>query len=460
LKPWFYRENPYMAPHPLRIGVGAGFADDRITPAADMAKSGRIDWLIFECLAERTVGRENLARQKNPKKGFTPWLEQRMEAVLPHCLEHGIRIVTNMGAANPTGAARVTRRIAADMGLGDVACSVVQGDDVAETIRALPGLMLMESGEPLESILPMMASANAYLGADAICEALSRNAPVTITGRVGDPSLFLAPAMHHYGWSYDDWPKLAQGTAAGHLLECSAQLTGGCFADPGKKDVPDMASLGYPIAEIGANGELIVTKLEGTGGRIDVATCSEQILYEMHDPSAYITPDCVLDITGLTLTEVAQHRVRVAGTKARPRTDSYKVTVGYFDGYIAEGQVAYAGINAVGRANLAADVVKERLRLRGFEYPEMRTDLIGMSSLHGMKPDRPEPYEVRLRIAARTNDRKAAEALGFEVRAMHVNGPAGGGGGSEPTVREILAVQSVLLDRNLVTPEVFVEGGS
>jgi len=381
-----------------------------------------------------------------------------MEAVLAHCLDHGTRIVTNMGAANPAGAARATRRIAADMGLGDVPCAVVQGDDVADLVRTLPHLKLLESGEPLESILPRMASANAYLGADAICRALAAKTPVTITGRVGDPCLFLAPAMHHYGWSYDDWPKLAQGTAAGHLLECSAQLTGGCFADPGMKDVPGLAELGYPIAEVDADGGLVVTKLEDTGGRIDVATCSEQILYEMHDPSAYITPDCVLDITDLTLTDEAPHRVRVAGARARPRTDSYKVTVGYFDGYIGEGQVSYAGINAVARAELAAEVVKERLRLRGFHYPEMRVDLIGMSSLHGMKDDRPEPYEVRLRIAARTDDRKAAEAVGFEVRAMHVNGPAGGGGGSDPSVREILAVQSLLLDRKLVEPEVFVEG--
>ena len=447
-----------MTSRPLRIGVGAGFADDRIGPAVDMARSGTVDWLVFECLAERTVGRENLTRQKDPEKGYNPWLEHRMEAVLPHCIENDIRIVTNMGAANPAGGARAIRRLAADMGIGDVACAVVQGDDVAELVSTRPDLELLESGEPLESILPRMASANAYLGADLICRALETKALVTITGRVADPSLFLAPAMHHHGWDYDDWPKLAQGTAAGHLLECSAQLTGGCFADPGKKDVPDLAQLGYPIAEIDADGDLVVTKLEGTGGRIDVATCSEQILYEMHDPSAYITPDCVLDITDLTLTDEAPHRVRVAGAKARPRTDTYKVTVGYFDGYIGEGQVSYAGINAVGRAELAAEVVKERLQLRGFEYSEMRVDLIGMSSLHGMKDDRVEPYEVRLRIAARTDDRKAAEAVGFEVRAMHVNGPAGGGGGSDPSVREILAVQSLLLERDLIEPEIFVEG--
>jgi hypothetical protein len=444
----------------LRIGAGAGFADDRIAPAAELAAHGAVDWLVFECLAERTIARENLARQKDPERGYTPHLQGRMEAVLPDCLRHGIRIVTNMGAANPAAAARAVRRLAREMDLGEVPCAVVGGDDVAELVGTRPDLQLLESGEPLEAILPRMASANAYLGADVICRALATGAPVTITGRVADPSLFLAPAMHHFGWAYDDWARLAAGTAAGHLLECSSQLTGGCFADPGIKDVPDLARLGYPIAEISSGGDLVVTKLAGTGGRVDLATCTEQLLYEMHDPARYVTPDCVLDITGVELAPAGPDRVRLSGARAAPRTPFYKVTVGYFDGYIGEGQVSYAGINALGRAKLAAEVVQERLRLRGFSYPEIRVDLIGASSLHGTAPDRPEPYEVRLRIAARTDDRKAAEAVGFEVRAMHVNGPAGGGGGSDPAVREVLAVQSLLLPRALVRPEVFLEASA
>lgn len=447
-----------MTGEALRIGAGAGFADDRIAPAADLAAAGAVDWLVFECLAERTVARENLSRRKDPERGWTPWLLERMEAVLPDCLRHGIRIVTNMGAANPPGAARAVRRLARETGLGEVACAVVTGDDVAELIRARPDLELLESGQPLESVLPRMASANAYLGADVICEALAHRAPLTITGRVADPSLFLAPAMHHFGWAYDDWPRLAAGTAMGHLLECSAQLTGGCFADPGVKDVPGLADLGHPIAEVGAGGGLVVTKLDGTGGRVDVATCTEQLLYEMHDPARYVTPDCVLDVTDVELVPDGPDRVRLSGARATPRTPFYKVTVGYFDGWIGEGQVSYAGINAVARAKLAAEVVQERLRRRGLRYDEVRVDLIGMSSLHGMTADRPEPYEVRLRIAARTDDRKAAAAVGFEVRAMHVNGPAGGGGGSDPMVREVLAVQSLLLPRDLVRPEVTVEG--
>jgi hypothetical protein len=362
-----------------------------------------------------------------------------------------------MGAANPAAAAREIRRHARENGFGDVACAVVLGDDVADLLRAQPQLPLMESGEPLESLLASMASANAYLGADVIVRALETGARVVITGRVADPSLFLAPAMHHHGWRYDDWPRMAAGTAAGHLLECCAQVSGGCFADPGKKDVPDLARLGFPYADIAADGGFWIGKLEGAGGRVDLATCKEQLLYEVHDPADYVTPDCVLDITDLELIQSGRDRVQVEGAKARPRTPTYKVTVGYLDGYIGEGQISYAGINAVPKAKWAAEIVQQRLKDRGFSYPEVRVDLIGMSSLHGMPEARPEPYEVRMRIAARTADRKAAEAVGFETRALHVNGPGGGGGGSDPVVREVLAVQSVLIPRKLVDKQVTVE---
>jgi len=441
----------------LRIGAGSSFADDRIAPAVELAERGELDYLAFECLAERTVARENLTRLKNPDKGYTPRLLDRMGAVLPACLRNNVRIVSNMGAANPPAAAREIRRHARESGLGDVRCAVVLGDDVADILRKQPQLPLMESGEPLETLLPQMASANAYLGADVICRALKTGAQIVITGRVADPSLFLAPAMHHFGWRYDDWPRIAAGTAAGHLLECCAQVSGGCFADPGKKDVPDLARLGFPYADVAADGAFCISKLEGSGGRVDLATCKEQLIYELHNPAEYITPDCVLDVTDLEMSQADQDRVRVWGAKARPRTPTYKVTVGYDDGYIGEGQISYAGIHAVEKAKLAAEIVQQRLKDRGFAYSETRVDLIGMSSLHGMAWARPEPYEVRLRLAMRTTDRKAAEAVGFEVRALHVNGPGGGGGGSDPVVREILAVQSVLLPRTLVDPQVVVK---
>ena len=446
-----------MARDIMRIGAGASFADDRIDPALDLVEGGDLDVLVFECLAERTIARENLTRQKNPDRGYTPRLLERMEPVLGPCLERGTRIVTNMGAANPEAAGREVCRLAHTQGLGPIRCAVVSGDDVSALVRQRPDLPIMETGEPVESLLPRMVSANAYLGSDVILEALRTDAPVVLTGRVADPALFTASAMHHLGWGYDDYDRIAVGTVAGHLLECGSALTGGCFADPGKTDVADLANVGFPIAEIGADGSLVVTKLPGTGGRVDRATCTEQLIYEIHDPAAYVTADCVLDITGIELEAAGPDRIAVRGARARPRTDSYKVTVGYHDGFIGEGQVSYAGDNAVARAKLAAEVIKERLKKRGFAYSEIRVDLIGMTSVHRTCPPGPDPYEVRLRMAIRTTDRRAAEAIGFEVRALHVNGPTGGGGGSDPMVREVLAVQSVLIPRGLVTPRVSVQ---
>ena len=441
-------------PGTLRIGAGSSFADDRIVPAVELAERGELDYLVFECLAERTVARENQTRLKDPSKGYTPRLAERMNAVLRPCVANNTRIVTNMGAANPVGAAKEVRRVAADLGLASIACTAVTGDDVTEILRKRPELPLMESGLLLETLIPRMASANAYLGADVVCRALKTNAQIVITGRVADPSLFLAPAIHHFGWNYADWDKLAVGTTVGHLLECCAQVSGGCFADPVNKPVHDLARLGFPFADFDADGTVSISKLAGTGGRVDRATCTEQLIYELHDPANYITPDCVLDVTDLEFAEIGKDRVTFSGARAKPRTPTYKVTVGYTDGYIGEGQISYAGINAVAKARWAAEIVQQRLRDRGFEYSEWRVDLIGMTSLHRDVGPRPEPYEVRLRLAARTDSRKAAEAVGFETRALHVNGPAGSAGGSDPVVKEVLAVQSVLIPRSMVDRQV------
>ena len=441
----------------IRVGTGAGFSDDRIEPAVDLAERGKLDYLGFECLAERTIARENLTRLKDPELGYTPYLAERFQAVLPACVKNGVRIVTNMGAANPLGAARAVRREAKALGITDLPVAVVTGDDVADIVRNNPQLPLMENGAPVESLIPHMASANVYLGADVIRDGLATGAPVVMTGRVSDPSLFLGAMMHGLGWRYDDYPRLAVGTLAGHLMECAAQVTGGCFIDPGKKDCDDAVNIGFPYADVSADGSLTLGKLEDSGGRIDVMTCTEQVLYEMHDPTSYITPDCILDITNVEFAQESTHRVRVTGARARSRTPTYKVVVGYHDGYIGEGEVGYAGPNALARAKLAEKIVRERLKKRGFSYPEIRVDYIGMSSLHGMGSGRTEPYEVRLRIAARSPDRKAALAVGLEVRTLHVNGPSGGGGGSNG-IREVLAVKSILIPRELVKTAVTVEG--
>jgi hypothetical protein len=447
-----------MAKSTIRVGWGAGFSDDRIDPAQEMSERGQCDYLAFECLAERTIARESLTRSKDPEKGYTPYLAERFQAVLPACIDRGIRIVTNMGAANPMGAARAVQREARALGIGAIPVAVVLGDDVSEQVRAHPELPLLESGEPVESLLPRMAAANAYLGADVVRDALATGAPVVMTGRVSDPSLFLACMLHGLDWSYEDYSRLAVGTIAGHMMECAAQLTGGCFADPGRKEVADMARIGFPFADVSSQGDLVLGKVEGSGGRLDEMTCKEQVLYEMHDPARYITPDCILDVTGVSFEQTGSDRVRVQGARARPRTPTYKVVVGYHDGWIGEGEVGNAGPNALARAQLAERIVRERLEMRGFRYPEIRVDYIGMSSLHGMGAGRPEPYEVRLRIAARSPDRKAAQAVGFEVRTLHVNGPSGGGGGSN-ALREVLGVKSLLMPRALVRTEVVVEPG-
>ncbi len=447
-------------PAMIRIGAGCGMSDDRIPPAVELIERGKLDYICCECLAERTIAREALDRARNPARGFTPTLLERMEAILPPARARGVRIVSNMGAANPRGAARAVLDAAPGWGCPEATCAVVLGDDVTEIVRRMPGLAILEDGTPLESILPRMASANAYLGADVVAAGLATGAEIVITGRVADPSLFLGPMLHEFGWGYDDWAKLAAGTLAGHMLECTGQLTGGCFADPGMKDVEDLAGLGYPFVDVTADGAITLGKTPGSGGRLDQATCTEQILYEIHDPAAYITPDCVLDITGVSFRQDAADRVAVLGAQARPRTPTYKVVVGYFDGYIGSGEMGYAGPNAVARARLAAEVVRERLRRRGLTYSEMRCDLIGMTSLHGDDGrEKPEPYEVRLRVAARTDDRRAAEAVGAEVRALHMQGPGMAGGGINLGAREVLAVKSVLLDRALVHPEILLERG-
>ena len=443
----------------IRVGSGAGTSDDRMVPALELAERGDIDYLVFECLAERTVARENQSRVKDPGKGYTPSLHERLRMVLPTCIKKGIRIVSNMGAANPLGGARAARREAKDLGLGDMPVAVVLGDDVTDIVRGMPQLRLMENGEPLESLLPKLASANAYLGADLVSAALARGTPMVMTGRVADPSLFLGPMMYEFGWSYDDYARLAQGTAAGHLLECTAAVTGGCFGWPGVKDVPDLANNGFPFADVTADGGIVISKTPGSGGLLNVMTCTEQLIYEMHDPRAYITPDCVLDITELKFTQESADRVRVEHARARPRTDTLKVTVGYADGYIGEGEVSYGGIGAVARAKWAAEIIQERLRRRGFTYDDFRVDLIGMTSLHGDNGNRPEPYEVRLRLAGRAQERKAAHAVGFETRAMHMHGPGGSGGACEPRVKDVLAVKSVLLPRHFVKTGIVVEGG-
>jgi hypothetical protein len=438
----------------LRIGSGAGYSGDRIEPAAELAERGELDYLVFECLAERTIALAQQARRAAPDQGFDPLLEQRMRAVLPATRRQGVRIVTNMGAANPVAAARKVADIARALGLAGTKVAAVVGDDVLDIVR-VGDYRFEESGDRVAALGDRIVSANAYLGCEAIVEALRGGADVVVTGRVADPALFLAPLVHEFGWRMDDHARLGQGTVVGHLLECAGQITGGYFADPGFKEVAGLAHLGFPIGVVDATGEVVITKLAGTGGQVTPATCKEQLLYEIHDPARYVQPDVIADFAAVEVDAVGLDRVRVRGGRGTPRTDTLKVSVGYVDGWIGEGQMSYAGPGAESRARLALAIVRERFARTGLGGDETRFDLIGIDSLHGPTLSRGtgDPYEVRLRVVARAATKAEAERIGNEVETLYTNGPAGGGGASK-SAREVLAVQSVLLPRELVSASV------
>ena len=437
---------------PYRIGSGAGYSGDRIDPAQDLAARGELDALVFECLAERTIALAQLRRAQDPAHGYDPLLKERMRAVLPACVKQGITVITNMGAANPLAAGQAVLQVARELGLARLRVAVVTGDDVLPWMRE-HDVPLLDSAQSVRSLDGRLISANAYLGADALLPALQSNADVVITGRVADPALFLAPLMHHFGWKADDWQRLGQGIVVGHLLECAAQVSGGYIADPGYVDVPGLHEVGFPLAEVCPDGRIVITKLAGTGGRIDRLTCTAQLLYELEDPSRYLQPDVVADFSGVHLREDGPDRVRVEGATGHPRPDSLKVTLGYREGFIGEGQISYAGPGARARGELALAVLERRLQRLGLDALEHRAELIGVNAMHGpaLGADR-EPYEVRVRLAARTTTRDQAEQVGREVEAMYLNGP-GGGGGVTQSVREVVAAASALIPRDAVRPE-------
>lgn len=440
----------------VRIGCGAGFAGDRIEPAIDLAARGDLDYLVFECLAERTIALAQQAKVQDLQLGYDPMLVARMQAVLRRCHARGTRIITNMGAANPAVAAKVVQETAHSLDIHGLSVAAVLGDDVRAVVEC-GDFALQETGETVESLGQRLVSANAYIGAEGIVGALEQGADVIITGRVADPSLFVAPLAYEYQWSFDDWQQLGRATLVGHLLECGGQITGGYFADPSIKDVPALDDLGFPLVEVPEHGPFVVTKLPGTGGVVTLATCKEQLLYEIHDPSAYLTPDVAADFSQVQIECEAPDRVRVDGARGKPRPDQLKVSVAYRDGFIGEGQISYAGTGAEGRARLAAEIVLGRLTRAGVQTTEIRCDFIGIDALHGprLSGGGRHPYEVRLRVAARTSDIAHARAVANEVESLYTNGPSGGGGAIKAT-REVLSVGSTFIPRDLVRCDVQV----
>ncbi|MDK3019706.1 acyclic terpene utilization AtuA family protein [Pseudodonghicola flavimaris] len=432
---------------PLRLGCGAGYAGDRIGPAAALARHGRLDVLVFECLAERTVALAQLARQRDPQAGFDRLLEPRLRAVLPECAAQGITIISNMGAANPRGAAEKARQVARDLGLRGLKIAIVEGDDIFD--RRPPDLHPEDADVSPDRVL----SANAYLGAAPILQALQLGADIVLTGRVADPSLFVAPVLHHFGWAADDWHRLGQATLAGHMLECAAQVTGGYFADPGRKEVPGLDDPGFPIGVIAADGGLEITKLAQSGGSITLAGCKEQMLYEVFDPAAYLTPDVTADFSRVRMTRPGPDRVRLEGATGRPAPERLKVSMGYRAGFLGEASISYCGSTAGARARLATGILARRLA-RETRALELRCDTLGDNALSlGCGHPGPEPLEASARAAGLYATEAEALQVGDEVEALYVNGPFGGGG-VRRSVEEVIAITSAYVPRDSVTPRV------
>lgn len=442
----------------IRIGAGAAWWGDRVEPAKLNADRGELDYLCFETMAEATVSAAQVRARRDPSfEGYDTYLDDRMQAVLPGCMKNGTRIISNQGWINPDAAAKRIVHWLQKLGHQGVKVASVNGSLITDRVLSLTQ-KIMENGQPTSTLAPHLISAEAYLGAEPIVQALAAGAQIVVTGRVADPSIFMAPMMHEFGWKPDDWARLGQGMGIGHLLECGAQVTGGYFSDPGFKDVPEPWNFGFPIAEVQPDGTTVLSKVAGTGGDINLRTVKEQMLYEVHDPANYLTPDVVVDFTSAKLEQVGPGRVKVWGIGGKPRTPTLKVSIGCTEGFIGEDMFFYAGPGALRRAELAKKILTERFRIVGLEAEEVRIDFLGLNAIHGAAtpPDAPEPYEIAVRVAARTRTREQAGKVGREVDGMAVSG-IGHTGKRVPhadRVREVIGVWSSLVPREAVPASV------
>lgn len=438
----------------IRIGSGAGYAGDRLKPALDLMEKGNLDYICFECLAERSIALAQKEKAENPDLGYNSLLEYRFEKILPLAAEKRVKVITNMGAANPLSAANRVATMAKEQHITGLKIAAVFGDDLMPEIEKKQDAILWETKKPLRELNGTVLSANIYMGAEGIVEALEDGADIVITGRVSDPALFLAPLIYEFRWKFDDWELLGKGTLVGHLLECGAQVMGGYFADPGKKDVPDIENIGFPIAEVTEDGEFCLMKLPEAGGCITRETCIEQMVYEIHDPTRYLTPNVVADFSKVNFKEIGKDIVRVTGATGHKRPDTLKVSLGYKDCFIGEGEISYGGPGCVERAKLAEKILRTRFAVRNLQLEECKFDYIGMNSTYwNAQRDYKVPEEVRLRVAARAGDKVTAKRIGQEVEALYTNGPAGGCGARQ-YVREIVSIASLLVERGGIKAQV------
>ena len=445
----------------IRIASGAGYAGDRIEPAIDVMKNGNIDYIAFECLAERTIAIAQAEKLKNPDKGYNNLLEDRFNEILPICKEKNIKIITNMGAANPIAAIKKIKEIALNKNIKGLKLAAVIGDDISDKLDKYKENKILEFDKKVFDISESIVSANVYLGTEGIVEALENKADIIVTGRCSDPSLFLAPLMYEFGWNKNDKDMMAKGIMIGHLLECGAQVSGGYYSTPTRDEVEDLWNVGFPIAEVSENGDVIITKTNTTSGKVTTDTCKEQLIYEIHNPKEYMTPDGIADFTTISLKEIEKNKVFLTGATGKEKPATLKVSMGYKDCFMAEAAISYGGSLAFEKAKEAKKVIEKRLEARKISFEEIRFDFIGFNSLYensiSNKIRKSNDYsEVRLRVAARTKTRDLAKKIVDEAETLYTNGPSGGGGVSK-AIEEVVSICSIFVPREDINVDVVYE---
>jgi hypothetical protein len=449
---------------PIRIAAGQGFWGDWLEAPYRQVTGGPIDYLMMDYLAEVTMSILQKQKSRDPTLGYARDFIPTLERILPTLVERGVKVTANAGGVNPHACAQAVAETTRALGLaGKLRLGVVSGDDLLARLDALIAagheLKNLDTGHPLRDVRDRVLSANAYLGAAPLVEALRQGADIVITGRVTDPALTLAPLIHAYGWGADDWDRLAAGSVAGHMIECGAQCSGGnCLID--WESIPDLANVGYPIVLVHPDGSFEITKHPGTGGRINVAGVTEQLVYELGDPTEFITADCVADFTTIRLEQTGTDVVRVSGVKGKRATDTLKVSIAYAYGFKAVGTLVYAWPDAYEKARAADAVLRERLRTLGLDFEAVRTEFVGVDATHGalaLKDLKVEGIpEVQLRVGVRARSKPPVERFTRELAPLVLNGPptVTGYAGSRPKVEEIVAYWPALIDRRLVQPQV------
>ncbi len=447
----------------IRIASGQGFWGDLPIAPINQVRKGQIDYMMMDFLAEVTMSIMQKQKMKDPKLGYAKDLVPLFEEILPDIVQKNIKVITNGGGVNPLACRDAIFEVAKKKGIKNLKIGVVLGDDIMESIDTLAtqNILLdnMETGEKLSTIRKNLISANVYFGAFPIVECLKQGAQIIITGRTTDTGLTLAPMIYEFGWKENDWDKLAAGTVAGHILECGGQASGGNFTGDWKS-VPDLAHIGFPIAEAHSDGKIIITKHENTGGLVSSATVKEQLLYEIGNPKNYITPDCIADFTSIHVKDIAPNKVEVYGVKGSAATEFYKVSMSYFDGYTAFTTLTYAWPDALEKAQKADEILRTRLKDLGLQFEEIRTEFLGYNSCFGpLAKDAEKLNEVVMRIGVRGKDKNAIERFAKEIAPLILTGPPSvtGFAGGRPKPSEVIAYWPALIPKNSVKPKVVVE---